>query len=222
MNCRCTWLWQPDSRSVEYEYTIVFPDGSSRDMFGNAVPLLDESGRVQGAVGAFTDITERKRAEAALEEREQHLRTILQTTQDAFYLVDMQGKILDVNDAYCFMSGYTREELHQMRVSDLEHLEDEQEVVSHIQRIISQGRDRFETQHRRKDGRILDIESSVTFQDILGGRLVCFLRDITEHKRAEQSLRESEERFRKLLELAPLPLAFMTEDGVIISETNAS
>ncbi len=182
-------------------------------MFGNAVPLFDENGGVQGAVGAFIDITERKRAEAALEEREQHLRTILQTTQDAFYLVDTQGKLLDVNDAYCMMSGYTREELQQMRVSDLEYVEDAQEVAGHIRRIMSRGRDRFETQHRRKDGQILDIESSVTFQDILGGRFVCFLRDITEHKRAEQSLRESEERFRQVVEGAPVGM-FIATDGL--------
>jgi PAS domain S-box-containing protein len=170
------------------EYTVAFDDGSSRSIFGNAVPLLDERGRVRGAVGAFIDITERKRAEAVLEEREQHLRTILQTTQEAFYLVDVQGNLLDVNDAYCEMSSYTREELLQMRVQELECVENEQEVAAHAQRIIRQGRDRFESQHRRKDGQIIEVESSITFQDIRGGQFVCFLRDITGRKRAEEQL----------------------------------
>jgi PAS domain S-box-containing protein len=166
-------------------------------------------------VGKFIDHSERNRAETALQEREQQLRTVLQTTHEAFYLIDTTGKLLEVNNAYCTMSGYAREELLQMRVADLELLESEQEVVDHIRRVVQQGCDRFETQHRRKDGRVLDVECSVTFQDTEGGHFVCFLRDITERKRTEQSLRESEERFRKLLEMAPLPLAFVTEDGAI-------
>ena len=197
------------------ECTIAFDDGSSRSIFGNAVPLFDETGKIRGSVGAYIDITERKRAEEALKEREQHLRTILQTTQDAFCLVDTQGKLLDVNDACCVMCGYTREELLQMRVPDLECADSEQEIFARAQRIIRQGRDRFESQYRRRDGQIIEVESSVTFQDIRGGRFVCFLRDITERKRAEQSLRESEERFRKLLEKAPLPLGLVDEAGVI-------
>jgi PAS domain S-box-containing protein len=161
------------------------------------------------------DNIERRRAEAALQESEQQLRTVLQTMQEAYYLSDTEGKLLDVNEAYCVMSGYTREELLRMRVTDLESLEDEQEVVDHSQRIVRQGHGRFETQHRRKDGQILDIESSVTFQEMRGGQFVCLLRDITERKRTELSLRESEDRFRRLLDLAPLPLGLVSTDGVI-------
>ena len=168
------------------------------------------------------DITERKRAEAALEEREQHLRTILQTTQEAFYLVDMQGRLLDVNDAYCALSGYTSEELLQMRVRDLDCTESEQDVAAHMRRIAAQGRDRFETRHRRKDGRSIDIESSVTFRDIGGGRFVCFLRDITERKRWEQELAESEERLRTIVELAPDGILVFNDQGQIVEVNQAA
>ena len=183
------------------EYTVTFADGGARSIFGNAVPLTDETGKVQGAVGAFIDITERKLAEAALEEREQHLRTILQTTQEAFYLVDAQGRILDVNDAYCALSGYTREELLRLGVRDLECAESEKDIAEHMQRIIHQGRDRFETRHRRKDGQVLDIESSVTFQNLGGGRFVCFLRDITGRKRAEEQREKLEQQLRQAQKL---------------------
>ncbi|MGC2211409.1 MAG: PAS domain S-box protein [Candidatus Korobacteraceae bacterium] len=155
------------------------------------------------------------RAEDSLSEGEQLLQSVLQSGLDGFYLVDTYGKLLDVNDAYCVMSGYTREELLRMSVADVEASETEEDVAEHIQRVIQKGVDRFESCHRRKDGRIFNIETCVNFQNFNGGRLFCFLRDITERTRSEQSLRESEERFRQLLELAPLPLAFVTEEGVI-------
>jgi PAS domain S-box-containing protein len=154
-------------------------------------------------------------AEDALNAGEQRLKSVLESGLDGFYLVDARGRLLEVNDAYCAMSGYTRKELLQMRVADVECTESEQEVAAHIQRIIRHGKDRFESRHRRKDGQIINIETSVNFQNFNGGRFFCFLRDITERTRAEQALRESEERFRRLLELAPLPLAFVTEEGAI-------
>ena len=66
------------------EYTIAFDDGSSRSVFGNAVPLLDGAGKVVGAVGAFIDITERKRAEKQLQTTAQRLRGINQIFKQAF------------------------------------------------------------------------------------------------------------------------------------------
>ena len=128
---------------------------------------------------------ERREFEAGLEEREQRLRTILDTALDGFWLVDTQGKFLEVNDVYCVMSGYTREEMLQMHISEVESAETEQKTADHIRRIMRQGGDRFETRHHRKDGKVIDVEVSVTFQNFDGGRFVCFLRDITERKQAE-------------------------------------
>jgi PAS domain S-box-containing protein len=145
-----------------------------------------------------------REAERGLKHAQQRLQTVLEQALDGFYLIDTHGKLLEVNDAYCLMSGYTREELLQMHVSELESTENEQEVAAHIQRVISQGMDRFETSQRRKDGQVINIETSVKFQSFDGGRFFCFLRDITERKRAEQALRESEDRFRRVVEGAPV------------------
>ena len=158
---------------------------------------------------------------AKLEEREQHLRTILQTTQDAFYLLDTQGKLLDVNDACCAMSGYTREELLRMRVQDLEYVEGDQDVAPHMPQIMRQRRDRFESRHRCKDGQVLDIEYSVTFQNIDDGRFVCFLRDITERKRAEEQLQATAERLKAILDHAPVGIVTNDRECYLI-ESNAA
>jgi len=142
------------------------------------------------------DITERKRAEWMLRVSEERHRLILGTAMDGFWLVDTQGHLLEVNEAYCRMSGYTEQELLTMTISDLEATELPVQTASHIQKVVSKGDDRFESVHRRKDGSTINVEVSVQFKLIEGGRIVGFMRDITARRKAEESLRESEEKLR--------------------------
>ncbi len=139
---------------------------------------------------------ERQEAEQALQANEEQHRSILQTAMDGFWLVDMRGHLLEVNEAYCRMSGYSKSELLTLHVSDLEVVETSDEVIAHIHKMIAKGEDRFETRHRRKDGSLLDIEASIQYHTLEGGRLVAFLRDITERKRMELELLQA----RDLLE----------------------
>ncbi|MBI5714480.1 MAG: PAS domain S-box protein, partial [Chloroflexi bacterium] len=138
------------------------------------------------------DITERKRAE-------EEYRTIIGTALDGFWITNMQGRFLDVNDAYCNLIGYSREELLTLSIPDVEAVEKPEEIAAHIRKITEVGRDHFETRHRCKDGRSVDIEVSTNYIKE-EGRIFAFLRDITERKRAEEALRESEKRFRSVIE----------------------
>jgi PAS domain S-box-containing protein len=142
------------------------------------------------------DITERKRADWMLRASEERHRLILGTAMDGFWLVDTQGHLLEVNEAYCRMSGYSEQELLTMSISDLDAAELPVETASHIQKVISEGEDRFESVHRRKDGSTFNVEVSVQFKPIEGGRIVGFMRDITARRKTEKNLRESEERLR--------------------------
>ncbi|MFH0727383.1 MAG: PAS domain S-box protein [Pseudomonadota bacterium] len=135
------------------------------------------------------DITDRKRAEEALQQSEERHRTILQTAMDGFWMTDLRQRLLEVNETYCRMSGYGAEELMTMRISDLEVNKTDEYIAAHRQKIMAQGEDRFESRHRRKNGSIFDVEVSVQYQPAEGGRFVAFLRDITERKRAEERLR---------------------------------
>jgi PAS domain S-box-containing protein len=161
------------------------------------------------------DVSEHGRAHAAVAEHERYLETILQTALDGFYAVDLEGRILDVNGKYCAMSGFGREELLRMKVRDLEATESPDEVAAHIGRIIDGRSDRFETQHRRKDGERIDVESSVAFLPERG-TFVCFIRDITLDRRAREALQRSEERFRALIEKATDILVLMDVEGCIV------
>jgi len=120
---------------------------------------------------------------------EEQIKKILDTTIDGFYLVDTAGRILDTNDSYCSMIGYSREELLKLKVKDIEAADTEEVIKERIQRILETGYDRFETKHLRKDGRVIDIEASVNFLIDEQPKLFCFMRDITERKQAEERLR---------------------------------
>ncbi|MEW6563135.1 MAG: diguanylate cyclase [Pseudomonadota bacterium] len=129
------------------------------------------------------DITERK-------QRELEYGAMVQASMDGFYAVDPNtARILDLNDAYCEMVGYSREELLTMRINDLEAIESPQETAAHIRKIVENGYDRFETRHRRKDGTLIDLEASVRYLDVRGGVFFTFMRDITARKRAEEELK---------------------------------
>ena len=125
-------------------------------------------------------------ANAALRKSEERHRTIIQTAMDGFWLTDMQERLLEVNEAYCRMSGYSAQELLAMYIPDLEAAETTGRTAAHLQLVMVRGEHRFETRHHREDGSIFDVEVSVQYQPVEGGRFVAFLRDITECKRAEE------------------------------------
>ena len=202
---------QPDGRpSAEKAQAMIataMRDGSSffewehQRLHGEpfAADVLLTRMEVDGQVSmqaTVRDITERKRADWMLRASEERHRLILGTAMDGFWLVDTQGHLLEVNEAYCRMSGYSEQELLTMSISDLDAAELPVETASHIQKVISEGEDRFESVHRRKDGSTFNVEVSVQFKPIEGGRIVGFMRDVTARRKTEQNLRESEERLR--------------------------
>ena len=137
------------------------------------------------------EIRNRRRSE------ERH-RAILQTAMDGFWLVDTQGRLLEVNETYCRMSGYSARELLTMRIPDMEFVEAADGMAELSKKVMIQGEDRFESRHRRKDGSVFDVEISVQHQSTdQGGRLVAFLRDITARKHAEAEKATLEAQFQQ-------------------------
>ncbi|HVP96929.1 PAS domain S-box protein [Methanoregula sp.] len=145
-------------------------------------------GNVLFSEGILTDITRRKTVESELIGREAEYRTILRTAMDGFCIISKEGRFLDVNDAFCQMTGYTREELLTRSLADIEAKETSGEIAAHSREILSKGADRFETRYRRKDGSVIDAEVSVVVTDRHGGQFVTFHHDITERKRAQTDL----------------------------------
>jgi PAS domain S-box-containing protein len=161
----------------EVELELAAPQGPTRWIVARSETKIDEHGQITGLRGTAQDITERKLAE------EQH-RTILETTTDGYWLSDANGYLIEVNDAYCAMTGFSEQELLGMNISQIEVVESGPEVDAHAGRMIGTGHDRFETKHRRKDGSVFDVECSVTYQPDTE-RFAAFHRDITARKRRE-------------------------------------
>ncbi len=154
-----------------------------------------DSAAAQSAEGApvclvaLSDITGRKRGEEALRQSEERNRTTLRTAMDGFWRVDLQGRLLEANEAYCRMSGYTERELLAMSIPDLEAIETPSDTAARIRSLVARGEGRFESRHRRKDGSTFAVESSVQYRPSEGGGyMVAFLRDITGRKQAEEAL----------------------------------
>ena len=170
------------------------------------ITVISESG-----LKTLKEIENRKK----IQESEKQYRSILKAAIDGYWLTDTDGRLLEVNDAYCRMSGYSEDELLTMRIADLEVVETAEIVAEHMQKVVMKGSDRFESKHRRKDGSVYDVEVSVQFRPEDGGQCVCFLRDISELKRADMSLRTSEKKYRTLFRNMAQGVFYQSADGVL-------
>jgi|GEM_PF-1106518 len=173
-----------------YEKEYRRKDGTTFPVELHTVLIRNEQGEPSSMWAIARDVSERKRADDVLRENIEWHETILRTAMDGFWMVDMQGHLIEVNNAYCRMSGYSEQELLSMSIDELDLAETAEITANHIQRVIAKGDDRFEARHRRKDRSIFDVEVSVQYQANKGGRLVVFLHDISERKQAEISLQK--------------------------------
>ena len=151
-----------------------------------------------------------------IRERETKYRAAIETSGDGFCISDMAGRFLEFNDAYVNLTGYSREELLNMSIPDIEAQQTAAEIAATLEKVRCEGHAIFETKHRSKDGRVWPAEVNLSYWPIAGGRMFVFLRDITERKRAEEALRESEERYRSMfLESQAVMLLIDAETGAI-------
>ena len=181
-------------------------DGTLIDVSLTISPIRDSSGRVVGASKIARDITAQKQAEEALRESEQNFRSIAETGADAIVRMDAKGFILFANNAAGKLFGHKPDALVGMKLIALmpDYLREIHKCA--LERYLQTGQRhldwaRTEVTALHKTGREISVELSLS-ESIVRGRSVFtgFLRDITERKRAENDLRQSEERFRKLSE----------------------
>jgi len=125
---------------------------------------------------------ELQKANLALKNDEKVHQTFLNTIMEGFWINNTEGQFLEVNDTYCQMSGYTRSQLLNMNVSDVEANESLLEVKEHIKKVISTGHDRFDTKHRRKNGSVFDVRVNAQYMGSEGGKFVVFLQDLSQIK----------------------------------------
>jgi PAS domain S-box-containing protein len=169
-------------------------------------PLFDVSGQPYAVCGISTDITERLSMEQALRESEQRYRTLVEQMVEGLIQVDNDDVIQFVNDRYCEMTGYTRAELIGKKAAEVMLISDEdRRMVRERMRLRQQGQtERYEIQLRKKSGEVIWVEvSGASIFDASGAVIgsIGVDTDITDRKRAEAALQESEERHRVISDL---------------------
>ena len=151
--------------------------------------LIAIAGLLTGAVshmayvGMQLELTQEKLVTA-----EGEYQAILNTTPDGFMLADANGHFIDVNEIYCRMLGYAREEMLGKGISDVKEVKDAETLPDVLRRIREKGFDRYESRHLCRDGRVLDVEVSVTYLPELENKWLIFVRDISERKQAQLEL----------------------------------
>ena len=191
-----------------------FFEATHRRKDGSTLPVEIHSRTIQYCgmpciISVARDVTERKQAEKSLRESERYLRLIIETSADGFWALDRAGTLLDVNNAYCLMTGYAREEIIGKSISELDAHESHNETVARIQRIIARGSELFETQHRCRDGSLRPLEISASWLGEYGGRFVCFGRDLTERRQREERIAL----LGRMLDEAPASITIHNTEG---------
>lgn len=163
-------------------------------------PVFDDAGTYRGALAMVTEITERKKAEDKVRESELRYRSVIEQATDSICIADPAMKLYDINPSGSRLLGYSKEELLRLSVTDLFLEEDLKANPFRIVNLKSGETIRNERRFKRKDGTLVDVE--VNAQVLEDGRFIVIGRDITERKQAEKLIRESEFRYRSLIEQA--------------------
>lgn len=166
----------------------------------------DEQGKPVRAAGIHLDITELKLAEEALRESEERYRSVVEQSQDAIFLVDVDTRrLIDVNPALERLTGYSRSELCKMTLYDLV-AHDREDVDDKIGQIVgNKGSFLGERRYRRQDGTIIFVEVGVNLIHCNGKQVMCVVsRDITARRQAEEERRKLEAKIQEAQKLKSL------------------
>ncbi len=206
--------------TLQAEWRVKHADGTERWLMSRGQPLRNGQGRIARYLGIVIDITERKQAELAYAEEATYRRMLFEQSPDGIVIIDPQtARFREFNSAAHRQLGYSREEFAELTIFDVEIQETAEETRTRIAAVIRDGEADFETLQRTRSGKIRNVHVSARVVDVRGNQVYqCIWRDITERKRAEEELRTSEERNRRLVE--SLTDAILVHRGDFISFAN--
>jgi PAS domain S-box-containing protein len=198
----------------------VRKDGSRFWADVRLTPVHDETGELRGFAKVTRDITERKEIEEALRESEERFRMLAENSRDLIRSYDVDGTIRYASPSSRAVLGYDPDELVGRNASEFQHADEAAGRDERLRAVIGSGGDSTVTyRSRRKDGGYVWLEANIrALRDRQSDELVGFqeaARDISERRRGEEALRESEERFRLLAENSTDVIARASTDAVI-------
>ncbi|WMW25480.1 PAS domain S-box protein [Methanolobus sediminis] len=141
---------------------------------------------------------------------------------ECYCYLDKQANFLEVSKEYCDLLGYTREELLNMGVTNVEVNADPEQITFRMNKTLKNGFSRFETQHQTKDGKVVDVEVSAIYTDHNYFGFLVSINDITEKKQSRRELQKEKEKFRALFENIVEYCYMISPDGTIIDLNNSA
>lgn len=183
-------------KEFKIEYRLLNTYGEYRWIVDHGIPRIMSDGMFVGYIGTCFDIHDRKRAEESL----QFTRFTIEHFSDPVLWTDSEGFFIDFNKQAHDILGYTAEEFSELNVSDLAINFTQATWNQHWQDLRANKSMTIGTEHKRKDGSIIEVEINANHLIYKGREYNCaFIHDVTQRRKAEQRLLESEERFRKLI-----------------------
>lgn len=192
-----------EGHSIQGEFKFRRKDGSVLWTAYNSTAVYDDEGRHIANIGMHTDITDRRKAEKALQESEKHYSEIVETAEEGIAVHEPDGTITYVNQRMADMLGYPREELIGSLSTDFVDGEEKELVIQTRKNLKYDGSFTRERKMSCKDGSTLWTLTNLTPRRDNAGNFIGYLAmhtDITERKKAEEKLKESENRFHSLYE----------------------
>ncbi|MGA2159028.1 MAG: PAS domain S-box protein [Dehalococcoidia bacterium] len=194
-------------------------DGSRVYVEDSVYPIKNNRGEVTGFRGISRDVTAQRKAQEQLKLRA----LLLDISTDSIVMHDFDGHFKYVNEAAYKSKGYTREELMAMKLDDLLVPEYLGQLEQRKKEIQDKGWAIFEGAQYRKDGSIINIEVNTRIIELEGEELLLSVEhDITQRKKAEAALQESEQRYRSLFEYNPVAVYLQDLNGAFISVNDAT
>lgn len=199
----------------DHIYRVVRPsDGEVRWIHGLGELTFSDGGAPVTMLGTVQDVTDQRRAELELEEREQFLTTVFETSGDAIFIIDSSGHVKKANSRACSLYGYRADEFAHMHITEIYADETLESVPARIKEIRETGAIQFETKHKTRDGVILTVEVYSSWLELQGGVYVSFSRDITEKAKIFEKLRRSEGLIRRISDNLAGGMVYQLDSGV--------
>ncbi|MFA7204295.1 MAG: PAS domain S-box protein [Candidatus Caldatribacteriota bacterium] len=186
--------------------------------FGRKKPIINATGNYSGALIIINDITKQKQLEEILLKSRENYKEIIDGMNDTAWIIDFNFKFIDANKAAVKKLGYSRKELLSVGPEDIDPNLSKEIIRNLIKEMPKDKIQTFETKHRTKTGKIIPVEIVSSLVNYQGKQAILSIaRDITQRKKSEEALRQSQEEFSSLFQSNPEATVYTDKDGIVIN-----